>query len=41
MTNQIEIIMEIEMRLDDLKKPDGTGQVFVIDQLEPGAVREM
>ena len=40
-TNQIEIIMEIELRLDDLKKPDGTGQVFVIDQLKPGAVREI
>jgi hypothetical protein len=38
-TNEIEIIMEIELRLDDLKKSDGTANAFIIDRLEPGQVR--
>ena len=37
-TNEIEIIMEIELRLDDLRQADGTANVFVISGLEPGQV---
>ncbi|MEE3259003.1 MAG: hypothetical protein VX293_07320, partial [Candidatus Latescibacterota bacterium] len=38
-TNEIDIIMEIELRLDDLRKADGTSNVFLISGLEPGQVR--
>ena len=37
-TNEIDIIMEIELRLDDLRKADGETQVFKITDLEPGQV---
>ena len=37
-TNEIDIIMEIELRLDDLRKADGETQIFKITGLEPGQV---
>ena len=37
-TNEIEIIMEIELRLDDLRKADGSTNTFLITGLEPGQV---
>ena len=40
-TNEIEIIMEIELRLDDLSKADGTTNTFLITGLEPGQVSEI
>ena len=40
-TNEIEIIMEIELSLDDLKKADGTTNTFLITGLEPGEESEI
>lgn len=40
-TNEIEIIMEIELSLDDLNKADGTTNTFLITGLEPGQVSEI
>ena len=37
-TNEIDIIMEIELRLDDLRKADGSTNTFLITGLEPGQV---
>jgi hypothetical protein len=37
-TNEIDIIMEIELRLDDLRKADGSINTFLITGLEPGQV---
>ena len=40
-TNEIEIIMEIELSLDDLNKADGTTNTFLITGLEPGQESEV
>lgn len=37
-TNEIDIIMEIELRLDDLRNADGSTNTFLITGLEPGQV---
>ncbi|MFT5088509.1 MAG: hypothetical protein ACI906_000594 [Candidatus Latescibacterota bacterium] len=37
--NEIEVVMEIELRLDDLRKANGETNVFVIDALTPGQTR--
>ena len=39
--NDIPLIMEMELSLDDLKKPNGESNVFVIDNLITGEVREV
>jgi len=39
--NDIPVIMEVELRLDDLKKPDGSANTFLVDQLIPGEAREV
>jgi hypothetical protein len=40
-TNEIEIVMAIELRLDDLRDPNGDVNVFRVDQLTPGEVKEV
>ena len=40
-TNEIEIIMEIELSLDDLNKADGTKNTFLITGLRPGEESEI
>ncbi len=37
--NEIEVIMEVELRLDNLKKSNGETNVFLIDALTPGQTR--
>ena len=37
--NDIPLLMEVQLTLDDLKKPDGETNTFVIDELTPGEVR--
>jgi hypothetical protein len=37
--NEIEVVMEVELRLDDLEKPNGETNVFLIDALTPGQTR--
>lgn len=39
--NDIPVLMEVELSLDELKKPDGTVNTFLVDQLSPGEVREV
>ena len=39
--NDIALAMDLQIRLDDLMKPDGTTNVFTIDRLEPGGEREV
>ena len=38
-TNEIPVLMSVALSLPDLKGPDGTPNVFVIDQLESNATR--
>lgn len=40
-TNEIEIVMAIELRLDDLKDPSGNAKVFLVDSLTPGETQEV
>ena len=40
-TNDIEIIMELELRLDDLRDANGNVNTFLVDQLIPGETREI
>lgn len=40
-TNDIEIVMEIELSLDDLKDANGNPNAFVVSGLTPGETREV
>ncbi len=40
-TNDIEIVMEIELSLDDLKDANGNANAFVVSELTPGETREV
>lgn len=40
-TNDIEIIMELELSLDDLFDANGNVNTFLVDQLTPGETREI
>lgn len=40
-TNEIPVLMSISLSLPDLKGPDGSPNVFVIDQLEPNVTRSI
>ena len=39
--NDIPVVMEIELSLDDLKKPNGEINSFLVNDLTPGEVREV
>ncbi len=40
-TNDIEIVMELELSLDDLLDANGNVNTFIVDQLIPGETREI
>jgi len=40
-TNEIPVLMSISLSLPDLKGPDGSPNVFVIDELEPNVTRSI
>ena len=40
-TNDIEIIMAVELQLDDLKDVNGNPSVFLVDELTPGETQEV
>jgi hypothetical protein len=39
--NDIPVLMEVELSLDELRRPDGTVNTFLVDGLKPGEVREV
>ena len=39
--NDIPVLMEIELSLDELRKPDSKVNSFLVDKLSPGEVREI